>query len=240
MATEEKKYLVNIESNLDKYAKEAEEAAKKVAELTIANNQVKNSGKASGEEIEKSNAALRNAQKEYRNAKKSVDLATAANKAQSGSYDQLYKQWTLAQKELKSMSNAYIINKDGVRVLSEEYKKQSIVVANAKKSLDQFGKGINDNRLNVGNYTSALQGLPGPMGMAVSGVQRLAGALKTLLINPIVLAVAALVAALASLYKSFKETDAGATYLKSKMEVTQGLISISGNAFGVLESCNFA
>ena len=63
MPTEEKKYLINIESNLDKYAKEAEEAAKKVAELTIANNKVKESGGASGEEIEMSNAALRNARK---------------------------------------------------------------------------------------------------------------------------------------------------------------------------------
>ena len=218
MATEEKKYLINIESNLDKYAKEADEARKKVEELTIENYKLKNSDTATTEQLEKSNAALRVAQKEYRSAKTNLDNYTQANKAQSLSYDQLYKQWTLAQKELKSMSNAYVINEKGVRVLSEEYKKQSKVVADAKKSLDQFGKGINDNRLNVGNYTSALQGLPGPLGMAVSGVQRLAGALKTLLINPIVLAIAALVAALASLYKSFKETDAGATFLKAKME----------------------
>ncbi len=218
MATEEKKYLVNIESNLDKYAKEAEEAAKKVAELTIANNQVKESGKASGEEIEKSNAALRNAQKEYRNAKKSVDLATAANKAQSGSYDQLYKQWQLAQTQLKLMGNAYTTNEKGVRVLSQRYIEQSKVVANAKKLLDDFGKGVNDNRLNVGNYTSALQGLPGPIGRVISSVQRFGAALKGLLLNPVALAIGAVVAALASVVKAFKETDAGATELESRME----------------------
>jgi hypothetical protein len=218
MSTEEKKYLVNIESNLDKYAKEADEARKKVEELTIENYKLKNSDKATSEELERSNAALRVAQKEYRSAKTNLDNVTEANKSQSLSYNQLYKQWTLAQKELKNMANAYVINEKGVRVLSQEYIKQSKVVADAKKGLDAFGKGINDNRLNVGNYTSALQGLPGPMGMVISSVQRLAGALKTLLINPIVLAIAALVAALASLYKSFKETDAGATYFKAKME----------------------
>lgn len=233
MATEEKKYLVNIESNLDKYAKEAEEAAKKVAELTIANNKVKESGEASGEEIEKSNAALRNAQKEYRNAKKSVDLATAANKAQSGSYDQLYKQWQLAQTQLKLMGNAYTTNEKGVRVLSQRYIEQSKVVANAKKSLDQFGKGVNDNRLNVGNYSGALSEfssqlgmLPAPISRVITGIKSMGTALKSLLLNPIVLLIAAIVASLYAMFKAFQSTDKGATEFAARLEQLKAIVDV--------------
>jgi len=203
METEEKKYLVNIESNLDKYAKEAADARKKVEELTIENWKLQASDKSTAEEREKGNAALRNAQKEYRNAKKSIDLVTLANKAQSGSYEQLYRQWQTAQTQLKLMGNAYTTNAQGVRILSEKYKEQSKVVADAKKSLDAFGKGVNDNRLNVGNYSGALSEfgsqlgvLPGPIGRVATGIKSIGTAMKSLLLNPIVLLIAAIVAAL--------------------------------------------
>jgi len=226
MATEEKKYLINIESNLDQYAKDADEARKKVEELTIENYKLKNSDNVTTEQLEKSNAALRVAQKEYKSAKTSLDNVTQANKTQALSYDQLYRQWTLAQKELKAMGNAYVLNKRGALELSDEYKKQSKVVADAKKSLDQFGKGINDNRLNVGNYTSALQGLPGPIGQAVAGIQRFATALKGLLLNPIVLAIAAITLALVAMYKALKSTDTGATEFAARLEQLKVIVDV--------------
>ena len=43
MADEKKTYLINIESNLAKYAEEADKAAVKVAELKVANDNLKNS-----------------------------------------------------------------------------------------------------------------------------------------------------------------------------------------------------
>ncbi len=233
MATEEKKYLINIESNLDKYAKEADEARKKVEELTIENYKLKNSDTATSEELEKSNAALRVAQKEYKSAKTNLDNVTQANKAQSLSYDQLYKQWTLAQKELKSMSNAYTVNEKGVRVLSQEYIKQSKVVADAKKSLDQFGKGVNDNRLNVGNYSGALSEfssqlgmLPGPMGRVIAGIKSMGSALKSLLLNPIVLLIAAIVASLYAMFKALQSTDKGATEFAARLEQLRAIVDV--------------
>jgi len=154
MATEEKKYLVNIESNLDKYIKEAELAKKRVDELKIANMlMTKDTPR---DEVERNNAALRDAQKDYRNATKSVDLATQANKAQSGSYEQLYKQWQLAQTQLKLMGSAYTVDAKGIRILSDKYIENKKAVEDAKRALDAFGKGIADNRLNVGNYGEAV------------------------------------------------------------------------------------
>jgi len=214
MADESKKYLIQIESNLSEYAKQAEQAKKQVEELKRQNEALKESGTATAQEIEKSNAALRVAQQDYKNAQKSVENATRANKAQSGSYEQLYRQWQLAQTQLKLMGNAYTVNEKGVRELSAEYIKQSKVVADAKASLDAFGKGVHDNRLNVGNYTDSIkaamgemQMMPGVLGQATSGLQRLNIMFKTLIANPIVLIITAIVGALTALFKALKAFD---------------------------------
>ncbi len=44
--------------------------------------------------------------------------------------------------------------------------------------------------MNIGNYASALTGLPGPLGRATMGIQMMGTALKTMLANPILLAIA--------------------------------------------------
>jgi len=196
MADETKTYLVNIESNLKEYIDQLILAKEKLADAKLAVDNLQKGQFKSREEIELTNTALRDAQKEYTNAKKVVDLATQANKAQSGSYEQLYKQWQLAQTQLKLMSGAYEKNSSGVMVLSQKYTQQSVVVANAKKALDQFGKGINDNRLNVGNYSAAIEGalgkismIPGPVGNAASSVSMFTKVLAG--VNPVFLAIGA-------------------------------------------------
>ena len=212
--TEKKTYIVDIQSNLDKYIKEADEARKKVDEMTVANLKVQASEKTTGEERERSNASLRDAKKEYANAKKSVDLATLANKAQSGSYEQLYRNWQLAQTQLKLMGNGLVQNADGTYKLTAAYIQQSKVVEQAKRGLDAFGKGIADNRLNVGNYSEAIKGamgelqmMPGPLGAAASGVTRLGTAFKALLANPIVLVLSLVVGVIAAIGKAFKNSQ---------------------------------
>jgi len=228
--TEEKKYLVNIESNLDEYAKKADEARKRVEELTIENLKLQSSETASNEEREKSSASLRVAQQEYRNAKKQLDQATLANKANKNSYEELYRQWQLAQTQLKLLGGAYELNEKGVRVLSQRYIEQSKVVANAKASLDAFGKGVHDNRLNVGSYSEAIQGaigqfqmIPGPIGQASMAFSRFS---KVILANPIVLAITAIIGAFTALFKAFKSTDKGATEFAARFEQIKAIIDV--------------
>lgn len=238
-STESKKYLINIESNLDQYAKEADAAARRVAELKVANEQLRQSGEASGEEIERSNAALRTAQKEYANAKKSVDLATLANKAQSGSYEQLYRQWQLAQTQLKLMGSAYTVDANGVRTLSQKYIENKKAVEDAKRALDAFGKGVADNRLNVGNYSEAIQGavgglqqMPGPLGAAAGGMQRMVVAAKAFIATPIGAVVAAIAAAVGILTSYFKRSEEGQNALT---KVTRVLGSVLENILDIVD-----
>jgi hypothetical protein len=164
-ATEKKTYLIDFKDNLPVYAQRAADAKKEVDKLKAANKELNDSGKATAAQIEKANSALRTAQQEYKNATKNVDLATKANKANKNSYEELYRQWQLAQTQLKLMGDGYSINSKGVRVLNADYVRQRTVVANAKASLDAFGKSVHDNRLNVGSYSEALEGAVGQLSM---------------------------------------------------------------------------
>lgn len=230
---ETKKYLVNVESNLDEYAQKADEARKRVDEFIAANADLLDKNKEMTPEMERRAAQLKVLQQDYKNSQKAVENATRADKAQVGSYEQLYQAWKNAQTQLKLMGNAYVVNEKGVRTLSQEYLKQSKIVADAKKSLDSFGRGVNDNRLNVGNYTDSIKAamgemnmMPGALGQAAGGVQRLSVAFKALLANPIVLVITAIVGALTALFKAFKSTDSGGTELAARLEQLKAIVDV--------------
>ena len=149
---EKKTYLINIESNLKKYADEAAEAKKKVDELKASNDALKQSGTATTAEIEASNAALRNAQKEYTQAKKMVDLQTAANKSEIGSRKQLGEILKLQEQELGKLGKAYIVNAQGVRTLNPLYIEQRKRIAETKQAIIDYDQSLNDGRSNIGRY----------------------------------------------------------------------------------------
>ena len=156
METEEKKYLVNVESNLDKYAKDAAKAAEEVDKLTIENVKLKGSSTASKEEIEKSNASLRSAKKEYTESKKLVDLQTQANNSNINSRKQLNAIVTLEQRRLGALANTYTINEKGVRVLSQSYIEQVKRLTEAKQAVIEYDKAQKDGRSSVGLYSEAI------------------------------------------------------------------------------------
>jgi len=214
MADEEKKYLINVEDNLDEYAKRAKEAQEAVDRFIETNKELLASADKASEEYIKASAELKVLQNARTNATKAVENAVRVQKAEVGSYEQLYQAWKNAQTQLKLMPNAFTTNAQGVKVLSAEYLKQKTIVEDAKRSLDAFGKGVADNRLNVGNYSEAIEGaigkfqsLPGPIGNAVGAVKTFGTAMKGLLLNPVTAAITAVVGALSLLVKAFKGND---------------------------------
>lgn len=223
---EEKKYLINVEDNLDEYAKNVEDARKRVEDLTIENYKLKHSTTASREEVEKKAAALRVAKQDLRNAQKNLDYMTRSVNANEHSYEELYRQWQVAQTELKLLSNTFEMNADGTYRLSEAYVEASKKVKNLKEGLDKFGKGVNDNRLNVGNYTKSIQDaisgldfIPGAAGGAAKGMRLLNTAMSA---NPILL----LIPAFTKLISIFKSTDAGGTKLASTLDQIKAIFDV--------------
>jgi len=181
MADEIKKYLIDIESNLKKYAEEAAEAKKRVDELTAANKALKESGTATTAEIESSNAALRNAQKEYNQAKKMVDLQTAANKSEIGSRKQLSEILKLQEQALGKLGGAYIKNAQGVDILNPKYVEQRNQIAATKQKIIEYDQALNDGRSNIGRYGESVKSafasagksmlsMVGPMALITAGI----------------------------------------------------------------------
>ena len=90
---------------------------------------------------------------------------------------------------------------------SEATKKLAARKLELTEVLKREEKATGDARRNVGNYTEAMQQLPGPVGNAANSVQTLGKAFKALLANPVVLVIGAIVGALYGLVKVFKSTD---------------------------------
>jgi hypothetical protein len=219
---EKKTYLVNIESNLKKYADEAAEAKKKVDDLRTANDLLKQSGTASAAEIEANNAALRNAQKEYTQAKKMVDLQTAANSSNINSRKQLGEILNLEMLALGKLGNGMIKNKDGVLILNKAYVEQQQKIANTKKAIIEYDQKLNDGRSNVGRYGATVKAA---IGEAAASMFAFAA--------PIAVATAAL----NGLKEAFLGTEKGAKLLsKAKLQLSAFFENIvTGNfkyAFG--------
>jgi len=226
-------HLIDVKTNYQNYIDELNKAKKALEEQQIAQLKLTEQQKANADFMAKFNAETRRLQGEVRNTTKIVDQATLANKAQEGSYEQLYRTWQVAQTKLKLLGGAYETNAQGVKVLSQKYIQYKADVENAKRGLDSFGKGIADNRLNVGNYSEALQGalgglqqIPGAAGQAAGGLSRLTTVFKALIANPIVLAITAAIAAIKGLFEAFKSTDKGATEIAARMEQLRAIIDV--------------
>lgn len=229
MPEEKKTYLVDVKSNLEQYIEELAKTRAEVERLTIEQLKLTGAQEKNYDEIEKINSELRVAQKEYSNAKKNIDLVTSANKAQQGSYQQLYKSWQLAQTQLKLMEGTLKRNADGTYILTDRYIKQKREVENAKRALDAFGKGIADNRLNVGNYSEAIQGalsgltaMPGATGKAAQAIQGFSGVITRIMgaggLGALFAGIGVLLSGLAApVISFFKNTNDGIELMERKM-----------------------
>jgi hypothetical protein len=233
MADEEKKYLIKVESNIDEYAKKVLEADEAVNKFIEANKELLATQDETNVEYKKAKAELAVLQKSRQDANKTVQEAVRVQKAAKGSYEELYRAWKNAQVQLKLMPGAYTINEKGVRSLSKAYVDQSKKVADMKKSLDEFGRGVHDNRLNVGNYTDSIKTaigemnmMPGVLGQATSQIQRFGVALKALALNPLVLAITAVVGALVGLFKALKSTDTYGTNFQARLEQIKAVLDV--------------
>jgi hypothetical protein len=212
---EKKTYLINVESNLPKYTEDAAKAKEKVDALKESNDELKASGTASAVEIEQSNAALRNAQKEYTQAKKLVDLQTQANNANANSRKQLSAIITLEQQRLGDLANQYVINDKGQRVLSQDYIESVKRLKDAKDAVISYDKAQSDGRSSIGLYSEAINGalgklgsLPGTLGTAAKGVQTFGAATKAAFIsNPIGIIIAVIIGAVTGLVAIFKKFE---------------------------------
>ncbi len=150
MATET--ILLELEVDDNKLKLRATENAKAIRDLSDKLRVLKIVGKELAPEFQKQSSALRLLKKEQRETVKQIDLNTTANKAQTGSNQQLKAQLSILTIEYNKLSKSERINtkrgqqlRTTIRGLSDQLKKNESV--------------IGDNRREVGNYGKALGGL---------------------------------------------------------------------------------
>lgn len=125
---------------------------------------------------------------------------------------------TLSVETGNSNANIKEVNKN----LNEVKENLSSTGATATKT----GKDIDVSTGSFGKLKDQMSALPGPLGQAGDGVNKLSGTFKVLLANPVVLVLTAIVAVLALVYKAFTNTFEGG----QKMEQVFAGIKASGQA----------
>ena len=123
---------------------------------------------------------------------------------------------TLEDKEAGTLEKLSARNKQ----LANERKKLNLETKEGRKELKEINKEIDKNnkvirdnsdslkkqKINIGNYASAIGGLPGPIGMAATAFKSFT---SVFLANPIGAILLAIVGAVTLLVKAFKRTEEG-------------------------------
>jgi hypothetical protein len=131
---------------------------------------------------------------------------------------------------LKAENNLLIKQRDALNLNTEEGRKKLVELnAAINHNTERLRSNVSaqeKQRMNIGNYASALSGLSSTLGNMLPGFNGLiAGlngvdkALWTLVANPIGATLAAIVLSLAALYKGFTSTSTGADWLEDQMAV---------------------
>ena len=156
--------------------------------------------KENSKQIEVNKSQTKGLSTEYRNNQNVLTTLVSSENKQLGTLQQL----ELSNKKLRQESKTLnLTRKDGQARLTK-----------INKQLDQNNKTILKNAdaakkqtMNIGNYGSALSGLPGPLAGAVSGGQRLLLMFKALIANPIGLILAAVALAIKAIADAFKRNQ---------------------------------
>lgn len=150
---------------------------------------------------------------------KEVDASVGQNQRSVGDYtnailkaiDALKKQATTLEAEklqLNENKNALVIYKSTLDSTSQEYKDNEVAIRNNKLALDQNKNAINQNKLElkehkaqlalgesgISGFGDKLSLLPGTLGNVGSSLSMVGNSMKTMLLNPVVLVVAAIAA----------------------------------------------
>jgi hypothetical protein len=194
----------NVSSNMDILAK-SEIEVQKIQQKTIdilAKTKVERSEEA--KQLEKLQQVRSNQSKQIKEEIKLMD-------SEAGSIDRLTAENKKLMAERNKLSTTTTTGTKRIAEINKEINKNTRIIRDNTDSWAQ-------QKMNIGNYSSTLAGLPGPLGKVSNGISSMGKALYALLINPVILTIVALTAACMGLYKAIASTDEGAVALKGKIE----------------------
>lgn len=202
-----------FDASLSKIASSNDNAAEKARKLNEA-------------EKEQAKAA-----KDLQKQREQAERAIAKQLQKEAEFEHAIKNQAKAIAELEKQNKALRHERDRVDTSTEA----------GRKKIDEFNKKINENterirlntdaatkqRMNIGNYKSALEGLPGALGGASRGVIGFSNTMKTAAAaNPLLLVVMLIIQGLDQLKKLFAGTGTGAEKMAATFKVISDTIKI--------------
>ena len=175
----------------------------RLAQLTEEEKKNTKEGKQLTDQTARMAVRLKQLSDEQKQATKLRELDRKIANSAEGSYNQLSAMYSKAKIELNAMSSEQREN-------TKEGKKAVEQADELYQEMKRLQAETGQNTLNVGNYTDALAGMPGPLGAASNGVIGLGKQFKKLLKNPVILVIAGIVAVLGTLFSAFKQSETGA------------------------------
>jgi hypothetical protein len=189
----EKKAFIIFDFDTKGAISNIQEAQREINILKQRQAEVKKESGETSEEYIKLSSEIKTHSDKVRENKKALEDNMKIQQASEGSVEQMRKTLSAATAQWKNMSQIERENTEAGKKLK----------ANIKGLTDELKRqegAIGDNRRNVGNYKSAMEGLSGPVGNATKGVSNFS---KTLMANPI----GAIVMILMSLFTALQKNE---------------------------------
>mgnify|MGYP001561259060 CR=1 FL=1 len=177
-----------------------EDVVAKLAELTKSMQALKDTTGLTAEEIEINKAQLKALGQEYQNNQKVLVNLTNSGKEELGTLQKL----ALSNKTLRAeQQKLNLETKEGQKRNQEiikEIDKNTVSIRNNSDSMVQ-------QKMNIGNYKSALDGLPGPLGGIVNNIKSMTKAAYAFIATPFGALLAVIAGAVMLVVKAFKTFD---------------------------------
>jgi hypothetical protein len=155
---------------------------------------------------------------------KEQKLQIQAGKGEAKTYEQLSARYRLAAKRAKDLTVQYGANNEMARD----------AVAFAKQYNDQLKEidaSLGNSQRNVGNYTSALEGMGGALEQAGGSMGGLIGGFKEFMSNPYAAVFTAISGAIVGIVAALKNSRSGSVALEKSMTTLSATTDVAKNRF---------
>ena len=151
--------ILDIQFKSEDVIKKTADLKNQVASLKTANAELLKSEGEVTDAYVKTATEIKFLTKEIANNERQLLVQAQAVKANSGSYEELLRNFQLAEIELKNLTGTLQQNADGTTEFTQAYFNAKKQVDDAKQGILLFNSGISVGTQNVGNYGNSLEGM---------------------------------------------------------------------------------
>lgn len=206
--------IAEIDIDYGEAQKESAKLLNEIEKLKSQMREAKKSGQPLTEEYVEQSAKVKALQQEYRVHETTLKSVASTETTQLGTLQ-----------KLKVENAALRAEQQKLNLTTEEGRKRNEeIVAQINKNTEAISANSDanvQNKMNIGNYESALSGLPGPLGKVSSGIMGMTKMAKAFIATPLGMILGGLalaVGAVTAAFKLFASTDTGATELEAQWE----------------------